>query len=130
MSELDNSTLIKEMLKAIYIVASRRTSHDFAVVVISSIIKNLEKRYDFLKYVKINSEDDSEEIVDIDSDINSVNSCKIGNFFEDIVQIAFSDLRGKTGQYFIKEIEENAGEEVISKLKDCGIDLELLKVIV
>lgn len=125
MSELENSDLLKRVLKALYTAAARRTTHNFAVVVIDTIIKTLEQRYDFLKHVRINSEGDSEDFVDIGSDINSVLPAKIGKAIEDIVQVVFMDLKEKAGQYFIKEIEGNAREEVISKLRECGVDLEL-----
>jgi len=125
MSELENSDILKEILKAVYTVAARRTTHNFAVVVLSTIIKNLEQRYDFLKKVSINSEIDSEDVVIISSDINSIFPSEIGRAIEDIVQIASMNLKEKAGQYFIKEIEGYAGDEVISKLKDCGVDLEL-----
>ena len=72
MSKLDNSTLLSEIFKAICNVATRRTTHNFAVLVISNILNNLEQRHEFLKYVKINSNDDSEEIVNISSNLDSI----------------------------------------------------------
>lgn len=125
MSELENSDILKEILKAVYTVTARRTTHNFAVVVLSTIIKNLEARYDFLKNVLVKTEVDSEDVVFIGSEINSVFPHKIGKAIEDIVKIASINLMEKAGQYFIKEIEGYAGDKVISKLKDWGVDLEL-----
>ena len=37
------------------------------------------------------------------------------------------DLVGKTGLFFIKELKEQAGEQIISELRDFGVDLALLQ---
>ena len=51
MGKYTNSYLLGEVLKALYHVAGRRTTYSFAAKVIGSIIKTLEQKYIFLKYV-------------------------------------------------------------------------------
>jgi len=128
MPELKNSDIIKGILKGLYVVASRRATPSFAVAVIGAIIRTLEQRYDFLKHVIINSEGGSDDIVDFDSDLNSVDAARVGKAVEAIVQVVYMDLKEKAGLYFIKEVKRNVGEEIILNLKDVGVDLELLQL--
>ena len=128
MSKLQNSDLLRNILKAVYITASRRTTPSFAIAVIGAITKTLEQRYNFLKNITFFEDGRSEDFIMIDSKINSINSDKIAKAIENIVQIVYMDLREKAGFYFIKELIINAGENVISNLKDIGVDLELIQI--
>ena len=128
MSKLQNSDLIRNILKAVYITASRRTTPSFAIAVIGAITKTLEQRYNFLKNITFFEDGRSEDFIMINSKINSINSDKIAKAIENIVQIVYMDLREKAGFYFIKELIINAGENVISNLKDIGVDLELIQI--
>lgn len=126
MSKIRNTDLFEAVLKALYNTAARRTTPNFAIVVIDTIIKTLIERFDFLKHVRINIEGESEDFVEAGSKLNSVHPMKIGKSIETIVQVVYMDLKEKAGLYFIKEIERNAGEEIIQSLRECGVDLELL----
>ena len=126
MSEIKNTDLLNAILKALYITAARRTTHSFAVAVIESIIRIIGEKYDFLKYVQININYGSEDFVDISSELNNIHPVKIGKVIEAIVQIVCLDLKDKAGHYFIREVKLNSGEKIISKLKECGVDFELL----
>ena len=128
MSKLKNSELLEGILKALYTTAGRRTTQSFAIAVLGAITKTLEQRYDFLKNVIFHTEGRVEDVVIIDSKVNSVNPGVIGKTIEIIVQIVYMDLKEKAGLYFIKELMRNAGEDVISDLREIGVDLELLQL--
>ena len=53
MSQLKNSEIIKHVLQTLINKIGRRTSESFALVIIDTVIKELESKYDFLKYAKI-----------------------------------------------------------------------------
>ena len=126
MSDVENTVLIKAVLRALYITAGRRTTQTFAVAIIDTIIKTIAERYDFLKNIQIYNNRGSEDFIDISSDVNSIHPAKIGKVIEAIIQVILIDLKEKAGYYFIKEIKRNLSEEIILKLKECGVDLELL----
>lgn len=126
MPEINNSDLIRVTLKALYTTAARRTTQSFAIAVIDSIINTIKEKYDFLKFVQIQPDYGSGEFIEIDPEINKIHPAKIGKVVEAIVQIVCLDLKDKAGHYFIKEVKINSGEEIISKLRDCGVDLDLL----
>jgi len=128
MSKLNNSELLEGIFKALYTTAGRRTTQGFAIAVLGAITKTLEQRYDFLKNVFFHPEGRFEDVVVIDSKVNSVNPVVIAKTIEIIVQIVYMDLKEKAGLYFIKELMRNAGDNVISNLRDIGVDLELLQL--
>ena len=126
--KLRNSELLEGILKALYITAGRRTTQSFTIAVLGAITKTLEQRYDFLKNVIFHTEGRLDDVVIIDCKVNSVNPGVIAKAIETIVQIVYMDLKEKAGLYFIKELMRNAGDNVISNLRDIGVDLELLQL--
>ncbi len=129
MTDLKNSEVIGGILRTLYSVASRRTSQTFAATVIGAIIKTLEQNYDFLKYINIENPEftNSEIIINISEEINAVDSSRLGTAIEAIIRIVYMDLVGKTGLFFIKELKQQAGEQIITQLRNYGVDLGLLQ---
>ncbi len=129
MGEIKNSEVLGGILRTLYIVASRRTSQTFAATVIGAIIKTLEQNYDFLKYVNIEDPEytNSEIVINISNEIDTVEPAKIGTAVEAIIRIVYMDLVGKTGLFFMKELKEQSGEQIITELRNYGVDLSLLQ---
>jgi hypothetical protein len=125
-----NSHVLGEIVRAIYHVAGRRTTSGFAAKVIGSIIKTLEQKYDFLKYVKIIDvgEISEEEAVVVSEEIDQIDQKSVGKAIEAILRIAYMDIIGKAGLFFIAEIKRRAGEELINELFKYGVDLATLQV--
>lgn len=129
MTELKNSEVIGGILRTLYSVASRRTSQTFAATVIGAIIKTLEQNYEFLRNVNIENPEftNSEIIINISEEINTVDPSRLGTAIEAIIRIVYMDLVGKTGLFFIKELKQQAGEQIITQLRNYGVDLALLQ---
>jgi hypothetical protein len=129
MDDVKNSEVLSGILRTLYFVASRRTSQTFAATVIGAIIKTLEQNYDFLRYVNIENPEftNSEIIINVSTEINTIEPSEIGTAIEAIIRIVYMDLVGKTGLFFMKELKEHAGEQIISELRNFGVDLALLQ---
>jgi len=129
MVEVKNAEVLGGILRTLFIVASRRTSQTFAATVIGAIIKTLEQNYEFLRYVNIENPEytNSEFTINITDEIETVEPAKIGTAVEAIIRIVYMDLVGKTGLFFMKELKEQAGEQIITELRNYGVDLALLQ---
>jgi len=129
MTDVKHSEVIGGILRTLYSVASRRTSQTFASTVIGAIIKTLEQNYDFLRYINFESPEftNSEVIINISDEINTVETSQIGMAIEAIIRIVYMDLVGKTGLFFIKELKQQAGDEIVTELRNYGVDLALLQ---
>jgi hypothetical protein len=129
MSTLKNSEVLESILRALFSVASRRTTQSFAATVIGAIIKTLEQNYEFLQQVHIENPEyvNTEGIIKISSDIDTVDCNQVGKAIEAIIRIVYMDLVGKTGLFFMKELKDLAGEQIIAELKSYGVDLGILQ---
>jgi len=125
-----NSYILGHILRALYHVAGRRTTQSFAAKVIGSIVKTLTQKYPFLKYITINDKGIliEDEVIAISPDINTISEQEIGKAIEAIVRIVYMDIIGKAGLFFISEIKRRAGDDLISNLKDYGVDLASLQI--
>jgi len=130
MGNLKNSDVLGAILKSLYAVTGRRTTQSFAATVIGSIIKTLEQRYDFLKYVRIDESGQltADDVIFIAPEIDSVEPGRVGKAIEAIIRIVYMDLIGKAGLFFITELKKNAGEEIILELKNFDVDLADIQV--
>jgi len=130
MEEITNSILFEGFLKALYNVASRRTTFKFADEAIGSTIKTLEKKYDFMKFVKIGKSDipAGGYAIQVLPDINSVDSDLIGKAIESLVRVVYNDLSSDAGLYFITELKEKAGEEITKMISDIDADLDQIQL--
>lgn len=130
MGNITNSHVLGEIIKSLYHVAGRRTTQGFAAKVIGSIIKTIEPKYNFLKYVKIIEvgELTEGEAVIISEEIDSIDKEYIGKAIEAIIRVAYMDIIGKAGLFFIAEIKRRAGNELMDELQNYGVDLASLQI--
>jgi len=130
MGKFTNSYVLGEILCSLYHVAGRRTTNGFAAKVIGSIIKTLERNYDFLKYVNINERGEliEDEAIAISPEINNIKRERVGKAIEAIIRIVYMDIIGKAGLFFIAELKKRAGEHLIDELQNFGVDLQALQI--
>jgi hypothetical protein len=120
---------MEAFLKAIYNVASRRTSSKFADEAIGSTIKTLEGKYDFLRFVNINKVETAEGFsISITPDIDNVRPDIIGKAIEALIRVVYNDIGNEAGLYFITELKESAGEEITRMITDCEVDLDQVQL--
>jgi hypothetical protein len=130
MGKFTNSYVLREVLLSLYHVAGRRTTKGFALKVIGSIIKTLTQKFEFLKYIEIN---ENEELPENDSitmsyEIDDIHPEEIGRAIEAIVRVVYMDIIGKAGLFFIAELKKRAGEDLITELYNFGVDLATLQI--
>lgn len=128
MSELSNVDILENVMHGLYTTAGKRTSQNFALAIIHAITRALEQKYDFLKDINFNIKGDSNELVNISPNLNSIDQIKVCQAVEAIVKVICMDFKDKAGLYFINEFMKNTGEKTISDLEKMGIDFELLKI--
>jgi len=131
MPHLTNKEFLGLILKSTIGIIGRRTSEPYAYLVIETLLNDLKRRYDFLRYVKIQKKLITEDfnVVDIDDNIENIGngSDVIGGFLRDFM-INLADRMGKNaGFYFIREIKEDLPFQYEQKIKDMGVDLDLIQ---
>ncbi len=128
MNKCTNAYVLEKIMYGLYNTAGRRTTFNFAIAIMDTITRTLEQRYDFLKYLIFKIQSDSEDVININSNINFADPVKVGKAIEAIVKVVCMDLHEKAGLYFINELKKNTDQDVITCLNTMGVDLELLQI--
>lgn len=130
MVRFTNSYVLGEILKSLYHVAGRRTTFGFTAKVIGSIVKTLETKYPFLKFVEINDKGEivEDEAIVISPEIDTFDKQDVGRAIEAIIRIVYMDIIGKAGLFFIAELKRRTGEELMQELHTFGVDLASLQI--
>ena len=130
MSEIKNSEVVRHFLDTLINISSRKTTKGHAISTMTDLIKNLEKKYSFLKHIEVSDtrflEDDTP--VSVMTEINVIKSNEIGNALYDITKTMNLALGKDAGYFFIKEIKDNLQDTYTQSFEDMGLDLGLLQL--
>ena len=127
--KIRNSDVIKHTLFSLIYVARLKTSKDYAWSIIKNILFDLKKDHDFLKYISIDEIKNIKDTIDditVSSDFNNVDSNKIGEVIQNIVDIFKSHMGIKAGYSFLTEFKQKLGDEYHTAIKKMGVDLRLI----
>ena len=123
-----NSDLLIKIINALILTSSRKTSKIYAVSVINTIIETLAQKFEFYRYIKIVPDiEKNKDFVEIAYDIDGIEPQEIAKAIEVLVRVIYMDLRSKCGLNFLDEIKKIIGTQVIWRLRELGIDLDLLQ---
>ena len=113
MPQIENKDLLERLLRSTIAVIGRRISEAYAIVIISSAIKELTEKFSFLNYVKIRGIQYTEtfDILTIKSDIN---------YFE----LALNEIK-TAKQYFI----QSKSREIFKEIQAFYLEQKLSKII-
>lgn len=125
MSTLQNSEIISYVLETLIRVIGRRSSENFALVTIDTVMKQLQSKYNSLQYIEIKSALYSEgiEAISINPNINKVETRDLVNAIAELLDVMTNALGKGAGYYFIKEIKDDLEPEIQSIFKEHGVDL-------
>jgi len=130
MPERGNLDVLTHVLKTLFNISRRKTTEGYAVITMENVIKKLSDKYEFLKNIEIKDTrfDEIAEPIMINTDVNTVESTRMGNALNDIIRNINTSLGDDAGHFFIKEIQTGLGDEYSTTIKDMGVDLGLLQL--
>ena len=130
MAELEKSKVVKNLLNVLIDISGRKTDKGHAIYTLDSVMKKLEVKYDFLKHVVIEDTRyvEGRNPIDVLSDINQVDSSKMGEAIHDIITTMDNSLGEDAGYFFIKEIRRNLDDEYKTSMDNMGVDLGLMQL--
>jgi hypothetical protein len=126
---LKNSEVIKKILFSLIFVAKSKTSKDYAWGVIKNLLLDMRKEYEFLEFIKIDelkNLNDSIDDIDIYLDFDAVETQKIGEAIQKIIDSFKKRLGKRAGYFFLSEFKEVLGNRYYSLIKKMGVDLRLI----
>lgn len=111
---INNSQVIKKILLSLISVSQDKTTKNYAWSIVKSLLIDLEKKFDFLKYVKICELDDLDtdlESITVSLDIDQINPMEIGKAIQSLIDIFKIRMGNKAGYYFIEDFKSDLGSE-------------------
>jgi hypothetical protein len=127
----EKSEVMKNVLKTLISISSRKTDLPYALMTMEDLIKRLEARYEFLKHVQINDDVYNEEtanLVSVMSDINTVPPTEMGKALHAIIDSLNRSLGERAGHFFIKELRNTLTDEYLTVMKTMGVDLGMMQL--
>lgn len=131
MSTPEKSDIMKNVLKTLISISSRKTDLPYALMTMEDLIKRLEPKYDFLKHIQINDDVYNEEtanVISVMADINTVPPIEMGKALHAIIDSLNRSLGERAGHFFIKEIRNTLGDEYLTIMKTMGVDLGMMQL--
>jgi len=129
MPEPTNFEIAKNVMQTLHNRIKRRSDEEHAIKILSSVVQQLQRKYDFLKYIKIvdNRYHDEFNIVHIDKEINSVQTDQFYTAINDLMKETIIQLKRVADYFFIREYKQSLGVKDESKLKSKGINLDVMQ---
>lgn len=127
MTAPESSEVVKYFMQAFMAVAGRRTSENFAVVALDTVVRQLEPKYHFLRYIEIDTSRYSEgkNAISINPEINSVRPYDLGDALSEILDRVAKSLGEKADHFFIREIIDVLGYKYEFLHMNLGLNLYL-----
>jgi hypothetical protein len=125
------SEIIKNVLRTLISISSRKTDLPYTIITMEDLIKRLETQYRFLKHIQINNDfynEQSGDMISVMSDINAVPPNQLGAALHSIINSMNRSLGENAGHFFIKEIRNTLSDECLTVMRDMGVDLGLMQL--
>jgi len=130
-SDIPNSVLFRHVMNTLYNIIKNKTSENYSIMVIGNIIKTIENKFEFLKYVNVicaGQLENDDGIIDFVGSIDNIDTSEISKAIESIIRITRSSMKDQeAGKYFINELKKNIENQYMLELKKYDVDLDKIQ---
>ena len=129
-SRVSNSETVKSILKILLRLLNKLYPKDESVKTLSTHIKNLEVKYDFLKYITIGYVPMSNEFysITISPNINEIPPTEVGNSLGRLLEDIGMSITWKSDRSFIDSFKKELGADELQKINEIGVKLDHINV--
>ena len=118
--------ITQKVLNALFEVLSSKTSNTSAQKILSENVFLLQGIHNILNNVKIDtSKSENQYVFDVLTDINSVESYKLGKAFRDLITIIQKNHKDIP---LIADFKEKLGDDYLSQIEKLGVNLHFLEL--
>lgn len=124
--KIENNVLIEDILGVLLRLIGKHNSKKKTILLLNSMLSTLEKKYKFLKYVKITEIKEREDSCEIEiyPDINEVWSLKIGEFIQDLLEKTKRSIHWEENISFTEAFKKGMGKSQLTILERIGINFK------
>ncbi|RLF27324.1 MAG: hypothetical protein DRN05_05775 [Thermoplasmata archaeon] len=122
--------VIKHVIKALIDVLGEASTKSYAVLVIDTVLKNINKRYGFLRYIEIDSSrySDGLDAINITSSLDDISMVDIGRALQKLIEGVVKSLGEDAGRYFIDKFKDHLGKTFLLKIEEMGVNLHMIQL--
>lgn len=130
---INNTEIVKHVLMALARSLNKSYPEPQAIKRINDLIKKLEEKYDFLKYIEMNETSDYDAIYTIQTlpsinpFINGISPNNMGAAIQDLIGEVGKSIEEETDHTFLDDFKSELAEEYLSKIKAVGVKLEIIR---
>lgn len=126
--QLSQVRVVQHVLKALIDVLSELSAQSHAVLTIDNVTKKLGDKYEFLKYIKIDSMRYSEGIdaISVLPEIDIVRPSEVGRGIQKTVEEIVMSLGEEVGQHFIEKFKKRLGKAYVLRIEEMGVNLHMI----
>ncbi len=128
--QLKQTTVIKNVLKALVDVLSNSSTESYAIVMVNNVIRQFEEKFEFLKQISIDGMHYSEGLnaIIVPIDVESVRQSDLGRSLQKIIEKIARSLGEDAGKYFIDKLKGQLGKAYVLRIEDMGVNLHLIEL--
>ena len=126
--QLSQVLVVQHVLKALIDVLSALSTQSYAVLTIDNVTKKLGDKYEFLKYIKIDSMRYSEGIdaISVPPEIDTVRPSEVGRGIQKIMEEIVMSLGEEAGQHFVEKFKKRLGKAYVLRIEEMGVNLHMI----
>ena len=127
---LDTADVTQQFIETIIEIIGRKTSVEYAAIIIRNLLKKLQPAYPFLRDIEIKNTRsvEMEGTVSVKDELNAIPPKDVGHALKDLVTKIMNSLGKTAGYFFIRETREKIGIEYDTiLLKTMDVDLTLMQ---
>jgi len=128
--QLTHEALVKHVIKSLVDVLSEASAQSYAVLAVDSVLKKMDDKYGYLRYVKIDNTRYSEGLnaISIPSGLNTIRSSEVGRAIQKIIENIVVSLGDEAGQYFIERFSQRLGKIYLMRIEEMGVNLHMIQL--
>ncbi|RLF37178.1 MAG: hypothetical protein DRM99_01145 [Thermoplasmata archaeon] len=128
--KVSQSLIVKHVIKALVEILSESSSKNYAVVLVNNVLRKYDKKFEFLKEIKLESTSFSQNDngIDIPSVIDSVRASELGRSIQRIIEDISISLGEDAGRYFIDKLKKRLGKAYLLRIEELGVNLHMIEL--
>lgn len=125
-----NSTMVNEILNALYKISKRKTTEGYTFILMNSIKEEVQQKYPFLTKIKFKDIRFIEEknFIIIDQNFENVSKKQVCYALRDVLKSMNESLGKDAGPFFYKELSVKISDAVNETMQNYGIDFQVMQL--
>jgi len=125
-----HESVFRHVFEALIEILTQASTQSYAVLAIDEVLKKINTRFEFLKFITVDSNrySDGVEAITILFDIEKVSPVDAGRAIQKLIEEIITYLGEEAGQHFIDEFKKNLGETYLIRIEEMGVNLHMVEL--